>query len=156
MRFSVVAQGYDQRQVDSWLDDLAVRLTRLSARAEQAIASAVELERVRQEADQLRAALSRRPATDPGVAQRAISAAEAEAAEIRARARTELSAAQEEARMVRERVYIEALQARRDFEAALLARRQREARVDEILRGVAPVSPDTPTAVAGVSDGGHG
>jgi len=77
---------------------------------------------------------------------------EREASDLLARARGELEAAREEARQVREQAYAEALRARRDVEAALLARRRREARVEEILSGVRgeTVPADTPTAAAGV------
>lgn len=77
-----------------------------------------------------------------------------EAAEILAQARAELDEAREEARRVRERAYAEAVQARRDVEAALDARRRREVRVDEILSQVTAdqVPADTPTAAAGVTE----
>ena len=68
--------------------------------------------------------------------QEMLAVAQEEAAQIRAQARDELTSAREEARLLRDQVYAEALQARRDFEAALQARRRREARVDEILREV--------------------
>ena len=58
------------------------------------------------------------------------------AAEIRARARADLAAAREHARRVRDQAYLDAVQARRDFEAALQARRMRAERAEEILRGV--------------------
>ena len=48
MRFSVVETGYDQRQVDSCLDELGVRLTRLAARAEVAAGAGREWDQIRQ------------------------------------------------------------------------------------------------------------
>ncbi|MFC3502300.1 ATPase [Micromonospora krabiensis] len=152
MRFSVVDMGYDQWQVDSCLDELGVRLTRLAALAESAAGDGREWDRIRQEASGLCGLLRR---TDPAgaAAGRGLGEVEREAADILARARVELDAAREEARQLRERAYAEAVQARRDFEAALYARRRREARVDEILGGLGtePVPVDTPTAAAGAT-----
>ncbi|MEH1016760.1 ATPase [Micromonospora sp. CPCC 206060] len=153
MRFSVVGIGYDQRQVDSCLDDLDARLARLADRAQAVAADATQLDLIRQEADGLRDLLAARPVPEVGNCPPVRSDAETEADAIRAQARTELMAAREEARLLREQVYAEAVQARRDFEAALHARRQREARVDEVLRAVRLVPADTPTAAAG-SPGG--
>ncbi|MFU8852482.1 ATPase [Micromonospora sp. SL1-18] len=153
MRFSVVETGYDQRQVDSCLDELGIRLVRLAARAESAGAGR-EWDRIRQEATHLCDLLHRRtvPGEDAATVRAGAVLVEREAAELLARARGELEAAREEARQVREQAYAEALRTRRDVEAALLARRRREARVDEILSGVRGdvVPPDTPTAAAGV------
>ncbi|MCI4061076.1 ATPase [Micromonospora sp. R77] len=152
MRFSVVGTGYDQRQVDSCLDELAVRLSRLAARAESAAGVGREWDGIRQEATVLRDLLAG-PVDGDVVAVRAGAATvEREAADLLARARGELDAAREEARQVRERAYAEAVRARRDLEAALLARHRRAARVDDLLAGVAvdPVPADTPTAAAGV------
>ncbi|MEH0826230.1 MULTISPECIES: ATPase [unclassified Micromonospora] len=153
MRFSVVETGYDQRQVDSCLDELGVRLTRLAARAEVAAGAGREWDQIRQEATLLRGLVDRQstPSDDEAAAaRRAASAVEREAAELLAQARSELDAAREEARQLRERVYAEAMQARRDFEAVLQERRRREARVDQILGGAAgeAVPADTPTAAA--------
>lgn len=152
MRFSVVETGYDQRQVDSCLDELGIRLVRLAARAESAAGAGREWDQIREDATHLCDFLRRRTAVVDGEAA-AGTAAEREAAMLLAQARSELEAAREEARQVREQAYAEAVRARRDFEAALLARRRREARVDEILRGDV-VSPDTPTAAAGLPAGG--
>ncbi|MFE9959861.1 ATPase [Micromonospora sp. NPDC005299] len=154
MRFSVVETGYDQRQVDSCLDELGIRLVRLAARAESAAGAGREWDQVREDATHLCDFLRRRTAAVDGD-EAAGTAAEREAAMLLAEARGELEAAREEARQVREQAYAEAVRARRDFEAALLARRRREARVDEILSGVRgdTVSPDTPTAAAGVPTG---
>ncbi|MFC4147828.1 ATPase [Micromonospora mangrovi] len=152
MRFSVVGTGYDQRQVDSCLDELGVRLSRLAARAESAAGAGREWDRIRHEATLLRDLLAG-PADGDVVAVRSGAAdVEREAADLLARARGELDAAREEARQVRERAYEEAVRARRDLEAALLARRRRAARVDELLCGAAveAVPADTPTAAAGV------
>ncbi|MFC4018779.1 ATPase [Micromonospora sp. GCM10011542] len=150
MRFSVVEIGYDQRQVDSCLDELGIRLTRLAARAESAAGAGREFDEIREEATWLSGLLQRLDLGDAVTARRT-GAAEREAAEMLAQARTALDEAREEARRLRERAYAEAMQARRDFEAALSARRRREARVDEILSGVSvePVPADTPTAAAG-------
>ncbi|MFE9656870.1 ATPase [Micromonospora sp. NPDC006431] len=155
MRFSVVETGYDQRQVDACLDELGIRLVRLAARAESAGGAGREWDQVRQEAGQLCDFLHRRTApVDVEVAawRAGASTLEREAAELLAQARSELEAAREEARQVREQAYAEAVRARRDFEAALLARRRRAAQTEEILAGVPGdvVPADTPTAAAGV------
>ncbi|MER5338171.1 ATPase [Micromonospora sp. NPDC002717] len=156
MRFSVVETGYDQRQVDSCLDQLGIRLTRLAARAEGAAGAGREWDEIRDEASALCGLLQRLDLGDRGMGRYGVGGAEREAADILAQARFELDAAREEARQVRERVYAEAVQARRDFEAALYARRRREARADQILGGFAgePVPADTPTAAAGLTGGG--
>ncbi|MGQ5265026.1 ATPase [Micromonospora sp. ZYX-F-536] len=152
MRFSVVETGYDQRQVDSCLDELGIRLSRLAARAEGAAGAGREWDEIREEATWLSGLLQRLDLGDVTVTRRAGDAVRREAAEILAQARYELDEAREEARRVRERAYAEAVQARRDVEAALDARRRREVLVDEILSGVTvepPVPEDTPTAAAG-------
>jgi cell division septum initiation protein DivIVA len=152
MEFSVVEIGYDQAQVDSCLEELGRQLARMAAQADAAAEANEELELVREEVERLRGLLSGKPGPYRTSAaprmQEMLAVAEAEAAEIRAQARDELTAAREEARLVRDRVYAEALQARRDFEAALHARRQREQRVDEILRDVAIVLVSDPTAAS--------
>jgi hypothetical protein len=158
MRFSVVETGYDQRQVDSCLDELGMRLVRLAARAESAAGAGREWDEIREEAVHLCDFLRRRTApaeTDLAAAHARVSAVEREAAELLARARGELEAARQEAREVREHAYAEAVRARRDFEEALLARRRREARVEEILAGARgeTVPVETPTAAAGVPAG---
>ncbi|MET7707513.1 ATPase [Micromonospora sp. NPDC005413] len=152
MRFSVVETGYDQRQVDSCLDEVAIRLSRLAARAEAAAGETREWDEIRQEAAWLSGLLRRLDLGDAAINRHTGDGVPREAAEILAQARFELDEAREEARQVRERAYTEAVQARRDFEAALYARRRREARVDEILSEVMvdQVPADTPTAAAGV------
>ncbi|MGC4791607.1 ATPase [Micromonospora sp. DT178] len=156
MRFCVVETGYDQRQVDSCLDQIGVRLARLAARAEGAARAGREWDEIRDEATALRGLLERLDLGDADRARRGADDADREAVDLLTRARVELDAAREEARQVRERVYAEAVQARRDFEEALYARRRREARVDRILDGltVEPVPADTPTAAAGVPGNG--
>ncbi|MER7459620.1 ATPase [Micromonospora sp. NPDC126480] len=154
MRFSVVDIGYDQRQVDSCLDELGIRLSRLAARAESAAAPGREWDEIREEAVSLCGLLQRLDLGDSDGSRWYAGGVEREAAELLARARLELDAVREEARALRERVYAEAVQARRDFEEALHARRRREARVDEILGGLTePVPADTPTAAASVTAG---
>ena len=159
MRFSVVETGYDQRQVDSCLDELGIRLTRLAARAESAAGAGREWDQIRQEAIHLLDLVERRVAAtevDAAAVRAGATAVEREASDLLARARGELDAAREEARVVRERAYAEAVRARREFEAALLARRRREARAEEILAGVTvdAVPADTPTAAAAVPPSG--
>ncbi|MBM0232175.1 ATPase [Micromonospora sp. STR1_7] len=157
MRFSVVETGYDQRQVDSCLDELGIRLARLAARAESAAGAAREWDEIREEATWLSGLLQRLDLGDAAVTRHAGDAVRREAAEILAQARFELDQARAEARQVRERAYAEAVQARREFEASLHARRRRATRADEILTGVTvddaataePVPEDTPTAAAG-------
>ncbi|MCG5448023.1 ATPase [Micromonospora hortensis] len=154
MRFSVVETGYDQRQVDYCLDELAIRLSRLAARAEGAAGASREWDEIRQEAAWLSGLLHRLDLGDTSAPRHAGGVVRREAAEILAQARAELDEAREEARRVRERAYAEAVQARRDVEAALDARRRREVRVDEILSQVTAdqVPADTPTAAAGVTE----
>ncbi|MEU7754260.1 ATPase [Micromonospora sp. NPDC049171] len=161
MKFSVVESGYDTRQVDSCLDELGIRLSRLAARAEGAAEASREWDEIRQEAAWLSGLLQRldlgdtagtRHLGDTAGTRHPDDDVRREAAEILAQARAELDGARAEARLVRERAYEGAVQARRDFEAALYLRRRREARVDEILAQVTPdqVPADTPTAAAGV------
>ncbi|SCF23920.1 hypothetical protein [Micromonospora mirobrigensis] len=152
MRFSVVETGYDQRQVDSCLDQLDLRLTRLAARAERAALAGREWDQVRQEALALRRLVGR--PTDPADVDRAavrrgVPAVQREAAQLLDAARREFGAAREEARQLRERVYAEAVQARRDLELVLAERRRRAELVDRLLDG-ATVPVDAPTAAAGV------
>lgn len=152
MRFSVVETGYDQRQVDHCLDELGIRLSRLAARAEGAAGVTREWDEIREEAAWLSGFLQRLDLGDTAVPRHTEDAARHEAAAILAQARAELDEARDEARQVRERAYADAVQARRDFEAALYARRRRETRVDEILDQVTvdQVPADTPTAAAGL------
>ncbi|MEU4475448.1 ATPase [Micromonospora sp. NPDC023888] len=152
MRFSIVETGYDRWQVDSCLDELGIRLSRLAARAEGAAAAGGEWDEIRQEAAWLSGLLQRLDLGDSAVTRHAGAVEHRAAAEILAEARAELDRARAEARQVRERAYEEAVQARRDFEAALYVRRRREARVDEILAQVTEdqVPAATPTAAAGV------
>ncbi|MGW5557836.1 ATPase [Micromonospora sp. NPDC003944] len=153
MRFSVVEIGYDQRQVDYCLDELGIRLSRLAARAEGAAGAGREWDEIRQEATWLSGLLQRLDLGDAATAH-AGDPARHEAADLLAQARVQLDEAREEARRVREQAYADAVQARRDCEAALDARRRREARVDEILGQVSvdQVPADTPTAAAGVPE----
>ncbi|AXO38192.1 hypothetical protein MicB006_5934 [Micromonospora sp. B006] len=151
----MVETGYDRRQVDSCLDELSLRLGRLAARAEGAAGAGREWDQIRSDALHLCDFLHRRAAAIEGPGTAGPSAAEREAAELLATARAELEAARQEARRLREEAYAEALRARREFEAALLARRRRESRVDEILAGARGerVPVDTPTAAAAVRPG---
>jgi dsDNA-specific endonuclease/ATPase MutS2 len=153
MEFSVVEVGYDQAQVDSCLEDLSRQLARMAAQAEAAAEANTELDLVREEVERLRGLLSASPGpyrtSSNSRLQEMLAVAEEEAAGILARARDELAAAREEARLVREQVYAEAVQARRDFEAALHARRQREEQVDEILREVPVVHAPDPANAGG-------
>ncbi|MEU4554520.1 hypothetical protein EV382_1405 [Micromonospora violae] len=70
MRFSVVETGYDQRQVDDCLDELAIRLSRLAARAERAAGEAREWDEIRQEAAWLSGLLHRLDLGDAAVGRR--------------------------------------------------------------------------------------
>jgi hypothetical protein len=154
MSFSVVESGYDQAQVDACLDGLRDQLARTAAQARSAAEVRAELAVARQEIDRLRALLAARP----GVSEAA--GVQRQAADFLAQAREVLLSAREEARQVRDRAYAEALQSRRDFEAALRARRRREARMDEILRQAGiltePVDEPAPSAVPATrpADGG--
>lgn len=153
MDFTIVAMGYDRDQVDSCLADLSERLARLAVPADAASGPGDELIRVRQEAARLHGMLTGGSAADRGPERmrELLAVAEQEAAQLLAQARGELTAAQEEARQLRDQAYAEALQARRDFEAALHARRMREERVDHILRDLTVVraqNDDTATVPA--------
>ncbi|MDG4787360.1 ATPase [Micromonospora sp. WMMD1102] len=159
MEFSVVEIGYDQDQVDRCLEDLGTRLARLAARTDAAARTDPELARLRAELSQLGESLSARPVPDAGppsepVARQLVLTAEREAAQILARARADLEAARAEARLVRDQVYAEAVQARRDFETALHARRIRAERADEILRGTARPGDQRPAAHRSVTPDG--
>jgi cell division septum initiation protein DivIVA len=136
MEFSVVEIGYDQHEVDRCLEELGQRLSRLAVRTDAVAKNNPELVQLRVEIDRLSGLLvvPPPPGDASGRARQLLLTAEREAAEILARARADLAAAREEARQVRDQVYAEAVQARRDFEAALQARRIRAERVDEILR----------------------
>ncbi|MEU8330457.1 ATPase [Micromonospora sp. NPDC048839] len=153
MRFSIVETGYDRRQVDSCLDELGIRLSRLAARAEGAADASGEWDEIRQEAAWLSGLLQRLDLGDTAVTGDTSTGERRAAAEILAQARAELHEARAEARQVREQAYEEAVQARRDFEAALYVRRRREARVDQLLGQVTEdqVPADTPTAAAGLA-----
>nr|MDT0657432.1 ATPase [Micromonospora sp. DSM 115978] len=151
MKFSVVEIGYDRGQVDAYLADLAERLARVVAGVDAAGGVDEDLAAARLAARHLRDALVEDQPEGhlPSYRmERLIAGAHEEAAGILSRARAELTAAREEARLVRDRVYAEAMQARRDFEAALHARRMRAQQVDEILRDVrvvlVPAGPDQP------------
>lgn len=135
MRFSVVESGYDRRQVDSCLDELDLQLGRLAARVEGAAGTGRDWDQIRLDAGHLVDFLRRRAAPAEDTDAVGPGSAEREAAALLARARAELESARDEARRVREEAYAEAVRARREFEAALLARRRREARVDDILSG---------------------
>ncbi|MFC7549905.1 ATPase [Plantactinospora sp. GCM10030261] len=134
MEFSAVDHDRDRNRIASSLAELGDRLAHT---AERVAADPVraELSLVQAEIYRLRGLLTAGCApppvhrTSPGPAERA-------AADLLAQARNALLAAHEEARQVRDRAYEEAMQARRDFEAALYARRLREERADEILRNV--------------------
>nr|WP_239311891.1 ATPase [Plantactinospora mayteni] len=132
--------GYDQQQVDRCLEDLGERLARLAVRTDAAARTNPELARLQAEITRLGELLTVRPVSadrSGSAARQVLLTAEREAAEILAQARADLAAAREEARQVRDQVYAEAVQARRDFEAALHVRRIRAERADEILRDVA-------------------
>ncbi|BCJ69928.1 ATPase [Polymorphospora rubra] len=136
MEFAVVDGGYDPEQVNCCLADLGRQLARLSAQTEQVEAAYGELGDARAEIRRLRAMLHGRPAVYQGSQriQQMLTMAEEEAAEIVSQAYDELAEAQRAAIELRERVYEEAVQARRDFESALHARRCRERETDRILR----------------------
>jgi hypothetical protein len=147
----VVQNGYDQVQIRSWLEDLGERLDRMVARAEAAEDASTGLALVREEVGQLRGLLSDPVALGAVHGTRATGlSAEDEAAAIVAQARHELAAAREEAERVREQAYDDAMQARRDFESALYARRLREQQADEVLRGFT-LRPGA--SMAGTADG---
>ncbi|MFB9236486.1 ATPase [Plantactinospora siamensis] len=131
MEFSAVDPEGHRNRIESSLRDLGDRLAHAAERVAAAPVRA-ELSSVQAELYQLRSLLAATwPATAAGG-----TPAEREVGELLTRARQALLVAEEEARQVRDRAYDDALQARRDFEAALYLRRCREARVDDLLRGV--------------------
>lgn len=136
--FSVVETGYDRDQVNCCLADLGRQVARLSAQTEQVAAASAELGDARAEISRLRGMLHGRPAVhqESQRMQQILTMAGEEAAEIVSQAYDELAAAQRAAVDLREQAYEEALQARRDYEAALYARRCRERDVDQVLRMV--------------------
>ncbi|WP_091559983.1 hypothetical protein [Micromonospora pattaloongensis] len=138
MEFSVVELGYDREQVDHCLEDLGEQLDRMTTETRAAVAAAAELTLLREEVTRLRRMLRGRPAVYRTSARlhHMLELAQEEATEIVAQANAELAAARREAAQVREQAYNDALQARRDFEAALHARRRREQEVDVILRQI--------------------
>lgn len=155
MEFSVVESGYDRRQVDTGLSDLADRLEGMAGRAAATARSGPQagLALVCEEVAVLTTLLrdGRGPIHSPSHRmQQLLTAAEEEAAALLARARAEVAAAEQEAARIRDRAYAEALQARRDCEAALLARRQRAERADAILAGIGMTT--VPMGVAGSAE----
>lgn len=151
MEFSVVECGYDRRQVDAGLNDLADRLARMTVRATAAAGSGSEavLAVIRGELASLIPLL--RPPESPSAAPahrtRPLSVAEEEA-DLLNRARAELAAAEREAARIRDQAYADALRARREFEANLRDRQLRAERAETILAGLTPV-PAGPPAAAG-------
>jgi dsDNA-specific endonuclease/ATPase MutS2 len=138
MEFSVVELGYDREQVDHCLEDLGEQLEKMTAEAQSTATAKTELALAREEVTRLRRTLRGRPAVYRTSVRlhHMLELAQEEAAEIVAQAREELAAARREAAELRDRAYNDALQARRDFEAALQARRRREQEVDVILRRI--------------------
>ncbi len=86
MRFSVVESGYDRRQVDACLDELALRLGRLAARAEGVAGAGREWDQIRLDALHLGEFLRLRTAPD-GTATPDPTAVEREAADLRSEER---------------------------------------------------------------------
>ncbi|HEY6594803.1 MAG TPA: hypothetical protein VI011_11965 [Asanoa sp.] len=138
MDFSIVESGYDRDEVDRCLADLGEQLAFASAQAASAAEARAELALVRRDADRLHALLKARPAVYRNTLriQQMVALAEEEAAEILAEARAEREAAHAEAERIREEAYEEATRARRDFEAALQARRRREQLAEETWKRV--------------------
>lgn len=140
MKFSVVECGYDRRQVDAGLGELADRLARIAVRATAAAGSGPEavLAVVRDEVGRLIALLSAPGAVpeDPAHRTRPPRTAAEQAVDLLTRARAELVAAEQEAARIRDRAYADALRARRDFEASLRARQLRAERAETILAGL--------------------
>jgi dsDNA-specific endonuclease/ATPase MutS2 len=138
MDFSVVESGYDRDEVDRCLADLGEQLARVTAQAESAAEARAELELVRRDAERLHELLKARPAVYRNTfrIQHMVALAEEEAEEILTEARSELDNARRDAERIRSEAYADALNARRDFELALSARRRRASDVEEVLEGV--------------------
>jgi hypothetical protein len=138
MDFSVVESGYDRDEVDRCLADLGEQLARVTAQAEAAAAARAELALVRRDADRLHELLKTRPAVYRNTfrIQHMVALAEEEAEEILTEARTELDNAHRDADRIRSEAYADAVNARRDFELALSARRRRATDVEEVLKDV--------------------
>ncbi|MBA3488363.1 MAG: hypothetical protein H0T78_02275 [Longispora sp.] len=143
--FDLVVRGYNRDQVDQAFEQLESRLVEALAESEllaelpvQLATAKLEIESANQEIERLRRA-GADSATRVLNAQlyEVLGIAEAEAGRIRREAAEDRVAAQREAELMREQVYEETLQARRDFEIALRARREKERHADEVLRRAA-------------------
>jgi len=138
MDFSVVESGYDRDEVDRCLADLGEQLARVTAQAESAAQARAELELVRRDADRLHELLKTRPAVYRNTfrVQHMVALAEEEAEEILTEARAELDTARRDAERIRSEAYADAVDARRDFELALSARRRQACDVDKVLESI--------------------
>jgi len=150
--FEMVLRGYHPRQVRRYIDDLNRRLDAAVAGLDAAAGLERQLAEAHAEIERLRA-LTRHPPTTPTETgeriERILALAEEQGAEILAGAEREragvlaraaqeraqvLAAAEKEAEAIRARALAETVRTRREFEAALRDRRNRERRCDELLR----------------------
>lgn len=126
--FEVALLGYDRQQVEQYLEDVTARLREalygLDAKAllhQQLYEACCEVDRLQ--------GRGRTPTEDlpwPDRISQILEIAEEHAAALR-------SEAKREAEQIRARAMAESLQARRDLEAALRARRKREQRLEKLL-----------------------
>lgn len=143
--FDLVWRGYHREQVDRCFEQLEAKLVEalterelLAELPEQLAATREELEAAYREIDRLR--MSGAEGTTVMLnsrIQEILGAAEEEAVQLRRTAAAELAAARQEADELLWEAHEQALQARRDFETALQARREKERHSDEVLRAAA-------------------
>jgi cell division septum initiation protein DivIVA len=141
--FELVVRGYHRGQVQRYIEHMTHRLEA----AQAGLDAAEELERrlleAYEEIERLRAVATYLPAAEDAGEKIAeiLGLAEQQAAQMRADA-------ERDARAIRARALADATKARREFEAALRARREREQRCDEVLRAISATDQPAQTARA--------
>jgi DivIVA domain-containing protein len=158
--FEMVLRGYHPEQVRRYIDDLASRLDAALAGLEAATGLERELAEAHAEIERLRGLTRHLPTTPSETGERIeriftlaeeqsaeiLAGAERDRAEVLARAARErahlLATAEKEAEAIRARALADTVRARREFEAALRDRRDRERRCDELLRTLS--TPENP------------
>ncbi|MGY0231088.1 hypothetical protein PT931_04890 [Longispora urticae] len=140
--FDLVMRGYNRQQVDRCFAQLEGRLIEALAERElmadlpaRFAAASLELESANRELERIRSLGSTGDARVLSVRMEAILAmAENEAERLRQAAAAELADARHQAAEILAEADERALQARRDFELALRARRDKERHADEVLK----------------------
>jgi cell division septum initiation protein DivIVA len=130
--FELVWRGYDQRQVQKYIDDLNLRLTAALSGLDAANSLETELYQAQAEIERLRGIIRRISASTrmEDRLTKILGLAEDHASNMR-------NEAERDAREIRDRALAEAIRARRDFEASLRARRDEQWRLDERMRAAA-------------------